>query len=36
MDPREALLRYANESEKDPMWVAPAYKSTQPKPVFEK
>jgi hypothetical protein len=35
MDPREALLRYAKESETDPLWVAPAYQDTQPKPVFE-
>jgi len=30
MDPREALLRYADESAKNPLWVAPAYKKTQP------
>jgi len=36
MDPREALLRYDKESVNDPMWVAPAYKNTQPKAVFEK
>ncbi|KAI7863137.1 WD40-repeat-containing domain protein [Spinellus fusiger] len=33
-DPREALLRYADAAEKDPMWVNNVYKSTQPKPVF--
>ncbi|OAD80047.1 hypothetical protein PHYBLDRAFT_105693, partial [Phycomyces blakesleeanus NRRL 1555(-)] len=33
-DPREALLRYADAAEKDPMWVSNVYKSTQPKPVF--
>ena len=36
MDPREALLMYAKESTDEPMWVAPAYKKTQPKPVFDK
>jgi hypothetical protein len=25
-DPREAILKYAEEAEKDPYWVAPAYK----------
>lgn len=33
-DPREAILKYAKEAEEDPYWVAPAYKQTQPKPVF--
>ncbi|KAJ1984053.1 hypothetical protein H4R34_000915 [Dimargaris verticillata] len=33
-DPREALLKYAKEAEENPYWVAPAYQSTQPKPVF--
>jgi WD repeat-containing protein 70 len=30
VDPREAILKYAEEAEKDPYWVAPAYKNTQP------
>lgn len=34
-DPREALLKYAKEAESDPYWVAPAYKQTQPKPIFQ-
>ncbi|KAJ2048441.1 hypothetical protein IW146_006393 [Coemansia sp. RSA 922] len=34
-DPREALLKYAAVAESDPMFVAPAYKSTQDKPVFD-
>ena len=29
-DPREAILKYAEEAEKDPYWVAPAYKKNQP------
>jgi hypothetical protein len=33
-DPREALLRYAQVAEAQPIWVAPAYQRTQPKPVF--
>ena len=36
MDPREALLRHAEEAAKNPYWVAPAYAQTQPKPVFRK
>jgi hypothetical protein len=31
-DPREAILKYAEIAEKDPYWVAPAYKESQPKP----
>ena len=34
-DPREALLKYAEIAEKDPKFVAHAYKKTQPKPVFQ-
>eukprot|EP00271_Cylindrocystis_brebissonii_P004926 TRINITY_DN16869_c0_g1_i2.p1 TRINITY_DN16869_c0_g1~~TRINITY_DN16869_c0_g1_i2.p1 ORF type:complete len:815 (-),score=192.18 TRINITY_DN16869_c0_g1_i2:440-2884(-) len=34
-DPRAAILRYAEESERDPQIIAPAYAKTQPKPVFE-
>lgn len=34
-DPREALLRYAEVAEREPFFVAPAYKDTQPiKKVF--
>ncbi|KAI8320167.1 WD40 repeat-like protein [Martensiomyces pterosporus] len=34
-DPREALLKYAAVAEEDPMFVAPAYRGTQDKPVFD-
>lgn len=34
LDPREALLRHAEDAAKNPYWVAPAYAQTQPKPVF--
>jgi len=34
MDPREAILRYAKEAAEDPIWVTPAYKKTQPNPIF--
>ncbi|KAJ2835171.1 hypothetical protein FBU31_001693 [Coemansia sp. 'formosensis'] len=34
-DPREALLRYAAVAESDPMFVAPAYKDSQDKPIFD-
>ncbi len=34
-DPREAILKYAKEAEENPYWIAPAYKKTQPKPIFE-
>lgn len=33
-DPREAILKYAKEAEEDPYWIAPAYKKTQPKPIY--
>ncbi|KAH6917622.1 hypothetical protein BKA70DRAFT_1215831 [Coprinopsis sp. MPI-PUGE-AT-0042] len=33
VDPREALLKYAEAGEKDPQWTA-AWKVNQPKPVF--
>ncbi|XP_036333473.1 gastrulation defective protein 1 homolog [Rhagoletis pomonella] len=33
-DPREAILKYAKEAEENPYWIAPAYKKTQPKPIF--
>lgn len=34
-DPREALLKHAEAAEKDPYWIAPAYKKTQPEPIFQ-
>lgn len=34
-DPREAILKYAKEAEENPFWVAPAYKKTQPEPIFQ-
>ncbi|KAG0349606.1 hypothetical protein BG004_000012 [Podila humilis] len=34
-DPREALLRYAEITEKDPQWITPAYKQSQPTAVFD-
>ncbi|XP_013165670.1 PREDICTED: gastrulation defective protein 1 homolog [Papilio xuthus] len=34
-DPREAILKYAKEAEENPFWVAPAYKKTQPQPIFQ-
>ncbi|KAM9841558.1 WD repeat-containing protein 70 isoform 1-T1 [Aulostomus maculatus] len=33
-NPREAILRHAKEASENPYWVAPAYKQTQPEPVF--
>eukprot|EP00252_Welwitschia_mirabilis_P016073 TRINITY_DN3555_c0_g1_i1.p1 TRINITY_DN3555_c0_g1~~TRINITY_DN3555_c0_g1_i1.p1 ORF type:complete len:649 (-),score=147.52 TRINITY_DN3555_c0_g1_i1:268-2214(-) len=33
-DPREAILKYADVAAKDPKFIAPAYASTQPEPVF--
>ncbi|KAG0231373.1 hypothetical protein BGW42_000269, partial [Actinomortierella wolfii] len=33
-DPREALLKYHEVSEKDPKWITPAYKQNQPKTVY--
>lgn len=33
-DPREAILKYAKDAEENPFWIAPAYKKTQPKPIF--
>ncbi|PON54585.1 Guanine nucleotide-binding protein, beta subunit [Trema orientale] len=35
-DPREAILKYADVAAKDPKFIAPAYASTQPEPVFAK
>ncbi|KAJ1799264.1 hypothetical protein LPJ59_001951 [Coemansia sp. RSA 2399] len=34
-DPREALLKYAEAAEADPKFIAPAYKKSQDKPVFD-
>uniref|UniRef100_A0A8D2ZKN4 WD repeat-containing protein 70 n=1 Tax=Scophthalmus maximus TaxID=52904 RepID=A0A8D2ZKN4_SCOMX len=31
---REAILRHAKDASENPYWVAPAYKQTQPDPVF--
>ncbi|RXN18006.1 WD repeat-containing 70 [Labeo rohita] len=33
-NPREAILRHAKEAAENPYWVAPAYKKTQPDPLF--
>lgn len=35
-DPREAILKYADAAANDPKYIAPAYASTQPEPVFAK
>ena len=34
INPRERILRHAEESTKNPYWISPAYTKTQPKPVF--
>jgi len=34
-DPREALLRYAEQAEKNPKWVTPAYQQTQPRTILD-
>ena len=34
-DPREALISYNPEADKNPEWVTPAYSKTQPKPLFD-
>ncbi|KAG7199462.1 hypothetical protein KM043_014088 [Ampulex compressa] len=34
-DPREAILKYAKVAEENPYWIAPAYKKTQPKTIFQ-
>ncbi len=34
-DPREAMLRHAEEAEKNPMFVGQAYTETQPKTIFD-
>lgn len=36
IDPREALWKYAKKAEEDPYWVAPAYKATQPKQIYQR
>ena len=35
INPRERILRHAEESTKNPYWISPAYTKTQPKPVFQ-
>ncbi len=35
IDPRERILRHAKDSQENPYWIAPAYKKTQPKPIFQ-
>ena len=35
IDPRERILRHAQDSEQNPYWISPAYTKTQPKPVFQ-
>lgn len=35
-DPREAILKYADVAAKEPKFIAPAYATTQPEPVFAK
>jgi len=34
IDPRERILRHAQDSEENPYWITPAYQKTQPKPIF--
>jgi len=34
IDPRERILRHAEESKNNPYWISPAYKKTQPVPIF--
>jgi hypothetical protein len=34
-DPQKALLKYAEDAEKNPEFVTRAYKDTQPKPIFD-
>nr|XP_054764325.1 WD repeat-containing protein 70-like [Lytechinus pictus] len=31
---RDAILRHAKDAEENPLWIAPAYKHTQPNPIF--
>jgi hypothetical protein len=34
IDPRERILRHAQEANENPYWIAPCYKRTQPNPIF--
>jgi len=34
IDPRERILRHAQDSTDNPYWITPAYKKTQPVPIF--
>lgn len=34
-DVRAAILKHADEAEKDPLYITKAYKRTQPKPIFQ-
>ena len=34
IDPRERILRHAQDAEQNPYWIAPAYKRTQPNAIF--
>merc|ERR1712059_233615 len=34
IDPRERILRHAEDSDKNPYWITPAYTKTQPVPIF--
>ncbi|CAF1470707.1 unnamed protein product [Adineta ricciae] len=34
-DPRAEILKHAEEAERNPKWVTPAYVHTQPKPIFQ-
>jgi len=35
-DPRAAILRHAAAAAADPIWISPAYQTTQPIPIFQK
>lgn len=35
-DPREAILKFAQDAADNPYWISPAYSTTQPKPIFQK
>ena len=35
VDPREAILKFAEKAEQDPKFVTPTYSKTQPKPIFD-
>ncbi len=34
-DPRDALLKYADGAQQNPVFFGEAYKKTQPKPIFQ-